>query len=212
MSNLKVNLGRTKGGEDFILDFKDQVNLVLLVGASGTGKSVLGYHIYRQLVEQNTPDRISFVLIDNPKIEFVDWNQKSPYLYYPNITDQNLALEILEKLANSLSQINTELKHYFIHIEESDLFTYSYDRTEKALKQLLAQKEDSKVHIIFSTSRPTPDIMSQWLLDLVDVQASLQQGGIGEKVIHFNGKVMRLLPLTAQESELAQKFKLFSLA
>lgn len=225
--NLKVNLGKTVDGQDFFVDFeKQKIHLTLLLGATGTGKSVLGYHMYRQIVEQNSPDEITFVLIDNTRIEFTQWNQKSPYLYCPDILDQDLALETLERLANKVEEINTGAKHYFIHIEECDLFYKDPKRLEKSLKELLKYKENSKIHITFSTSRPATDVITPWLLELTDLKVvfplaslvdSLTATGYnflkdltmnGQKIVIFKNQIYQLLPFTAQESNLANGFKL----
>lgn len=226
--NLKVNLGKTEDEQNFFVDFKKQhIHLTLLVGATGTGKSVLGYHTYQQLVSQNSPDEIGFVLLDNIRVEFSHWNQNSLYLVYP-ISMLEKALEVLEDLVSKLDEINKGNKHLFVHIEEMDLFALDYGRTKKALKQLLEHKDNSKIHIIFSTSRPSPDIFTEWLLSLVDMKiigmmassegyttitgkdytVDFANSSGGEKFVLIGGTVAHLLPYTVEEVGLAENFKL----
>ena len=227
-NNLKVSLGKIQDGQNFFVDFgKDNIGLTLLVGQTGSGKSVLHHHIYKQLVEQNSSYKIGFVFIDNTLVDFSQSDKNSPYLYYP-VSRTEEALGILENLGDKIYEINNSEKHLFIHIEECDLFVISEARMEKVLKRLLAQKANFKVHIIFSTSRPSPDIFSDWLLDLADLKIICEmasptdyitvtgkdyskdftEGNVGEKIILFKNEVYHLLPLTAEETKSADSFKL----
>lgn len=227
--NLKVNLGLNKEtNQEYFVDFAEQnIGLTLLVGATGTGKSVLGYHIYQQLVSQNSPDEIGFVWLDNIRVEFYHSNQNSPYLLYP-ISMFEKALEVLEDLVSKLDEINRGNKHLFVHIEELDFFVLDYERTKKVLTQLLKHKDNSKIHIIFSTSRPAPDIFTEWLLDLADMKIIYKMASSAdyititgkdytsdfanstgeEKFILIGEKTAHLLPYTAEEVATAENFKL----
>ena len=226
--NLKVNLGKTTDNQEYLIDFDDQnINLTLIVGSSGTGKSVLGYHIYKQLVDQNNPDEITFVLIDNVHLEFTQWNQQSPYLYCPVITNQETAFQTLESLVGKLSEINSGTKHYFIHIEECNQFAYDQERIQKILNSLLESKANNKIHIIFSTSRPSKEIFADWLLELADLKiifhlptsedyrtitgqdlADNFTDTSGEKIVILNNDTIFLQPLSTDQVTNAQNFNL----
>lgn len=226
--NLQVSLGKDSNNEECWVDFVMQnINFTLLVGQSGAGKSVLGYHVYRQLTEQNTPEEITFILIDNVALEFTEWNQQSPYLYCPVITNQEIAFQTLEDLVAKLSEINSGTKHYFIHIEECNQFAYGQDRIQKILNSLLESKTDNKIHIIFSTSRPSPDIFTPELLQLMDLEVIFQlptaenyqniserkltdnfPAATGEKIIILDNQVFKVLPLSTDEVATVENFKL----
>ncbi len=226
--NLQVSLGKNSNNEEFQVNFEVQnINFTLLVGQSGCGKSVLGYHIYRQLKEQNTSEEITFILIDNVALEFTGWNQQSPYLYCPVITNQKTAFQTLEILVDKLREINSGTKHYFIHIEECNQFAYDQERIQKILNSLLESKADNKIHIIFSTSRPSPDIFTPELLQLMNLKVIFQlptaenyqnisEGKLtdnfptttGEKIIILDNKIFKILPLSSDEVVTAENFKL----
>ena len=226
--NLQVNLGKNPNNEELLVNFGVQnINFTLLVGQSGSGKSVLGYHIYRQLKEQNTSEEITFILIDNVALEFTGWNQQSPYLYCPVITNQETAFQTLESIVGKLSEINSGTKHYFIHIEECNQFAYDQERIQKILNSLLESKTDNKIHIIFSTSRPSPDIFTPELLQLMNLKVIFQlptaenyqnisEGKLtdnfptttGEKIAILNQDIIQLLPLTDQEIQSSVNFHL----
>ncbi len=226
--NLKVNLGKTKDEQDHSVDFDQQgIHLTLLVGVSGTGKSVLHNHIYQQLVKQNSPEQITFVLIDNTHVDFTMWDLKSPYLYTPTITDQDLALDVLETLAREIEIINTEEKHYFIHIEECNQFANEPERMKRILNKLFDSHKDNKIHLIFSTSRPAPEIITDWLLELADLKIIFKLASsedcitvagenfsnsisneVGEKIVILQNQITHLLPLSIDEVISAENFKL----
>ncbi len=227
--NLKVNLGLNKDtNQEYFVDFAEQnIGLTLLVGATGTGKSVLGYHIYKQLVEQNSPEEIAFIVIDNVHLEFTQWNQQSSYLYCPNITNQDKAFEVLENIADQIDRINSSTKHYFIHIEECDQFANDPERMKQIFQKLSQNKSDSKIHFMFSTSRPSKEIFADWLLELADLKIIFHlptpedyititgqdlsrefTNEPGEKVVILNNDTNLLQPLSVDEVINAQIFSL----
>lgn len=226
--NLIVKLGKAVDNQEYFIDFADQnINLTLLVGSSGTGKSVLGYHIYQQLVGQNSPDEITFVLIDNVHLEFTQWNQKSPYLYCPNITNQDQAFEVLESIVDQIDQINSSSIHYFIHIEECNQFASDTERMKQIFQKLFQNKSESKIHLIFSTSRSSKEIFADWLLELADLKIIFHlptpedyititgqdlsrefTNEPGEKVVILNNDTNLLQPLSVDEVTSAQNFSL----
>ncbi len=226
--NLKVSLGKDIDKQDYSIDFaKQNINLTLIAGSSGTGKSVLGYHIYQQLVKQNSPNEITFVLIDNVHLEFTQWNQKSPYLYCPNITDQTKALKVLESVAEQIDQINSSTKHYFIHIEECNQFASDTERMKQIFQKLFQNKSDSKIHLIFSTSRPSKEIFADWLLEISDLKiifklpkpddyitvagedfSNILKGVPSYKIACLRDEFIQLLPLSVEEVISAEKFRL----
>ncbi len=227
-NNLKVSLGKDFRNRECFIDFANQnINLILLVGESGTGKSVLGYHIYQQLFKQNSPKEITFVLIDNVHLEFTQWDQQSPYLLCQNITNQEKAFEVLENIAHEVKLINTGTKHYFIHIEECDQFAKEPFRMKGILSSLIDSDANSNVHIVFSTSRPAPEIITDWLLELTDLKIIFQLAStydyftvsgedlsnsisneVGEKIVILQNQITYLLPLSVDEVISAENFKL----
>lgn len=226
--NLKVKIGKGNDNQDFYIDFNNQeIHQVLLAGSTGTGKSVLGYHIYRQLVEQNYAKEITFVLIDNVRVEFTHWNQESNYLYCPDIVDQQEAFSVLESLASQADVINLGNKHYFIHIEECDLVVADPERMKNIIQTLLRVKQGSKFHVVFSSSRPSPEVFTDWLLTIANITIvfelpdklayrtvsagrldDVKLTSTGSKVIILDSAINYIEPLTIEEVMQAESFKL----
>ncbi len=233
--NLKVNLGKDSAGNDVILDLKGQhIYLTILVGVTGSGKSVLGNHIYRQLVEQNSPNELGFVLIDNTLFNFTGWQQQSPFLLSPVLLKAEQSIEMLEEIARLRGSDETAalrgIKATIIHIEEYDLLCSYPERFKKAITSILSSSRKSHTHIIYSTSRIGSSALPSWLLSHVDFKVifrvaskessqlvmgsdlATQFDQVGEKILIYKCNVnggKRLIyckPLVKQEVELANNF------
>lgn len=72
--NLKVDLGVDEQGQNVIVDIEKQnIHFIILLGTTGSGKSVFHYHLYKQLAEQNTPEELGFVFYDMTRVDFAGY-------------------------------------------------------------------------------------------------------------------------------------------
>ena len=160
--NLKLNFGKDKNNKDILIDLqKEHLHTIFMAGATGTGKSILHYYLYNQLMKNNTSDELGFIFMDMTQVDFNTWNKS--YLYLPVITDQDYALNALELLANQ-DKFN---KKIFVYIEECDMFLVGADRFINAWKKIHNKRN---LHIVFSTSRPSPDIFTEKLKQNTDIK------------------------------------------
>ena len=165
--NLKVRLGMDVSGKGVYLDFAT-THLMLLLGSTGSGKSVFHYHLYKSLVEQNTPNEIGFIFLDMTQVDFVD--SDSPYLVQPREVRVEQSLLVLEELSREAPSA----KQIFVHIEECNMVVQCWERTMNALRALCEKRPD--VHVMYSTSKlPSPsDAVPSEMLALADTQVVFQ--------------------------------------
>ncbi len=213
--NLDVNLGEDINGVNITSDLKkENIHFIILVGSTGSGKSVFHYYLYHQLIKQNSPSELGFIFYDTTRVDFAGW--KSPYLidYEP---DADVALEKFERLANNPSD-----RCVFVHIEEMEMLRAGAERFEKALAKNL--KENRNLFIVFSTSRPGPDIITPKIKKLTDLMLVFNLtsredseyvlgesftenfSDPGERVAVFKHKRNRLKPFSAKEAEASQDY------
>ncbi|MEX0621816.1 MAG: FtsK/SpoIIIE domain-containing protein [Candidatus Woykebacteria bacterium] len=221
---MDIYLGKDKEGKDFYLDFeKESIHLTLLLGETGSGKSIFHGNLYRQISSNSTPEEAGLVFFDMTRVDFNHW-EKSSYLYHPVTVDTDEATELLEKLAGE-SELRAKGKQdngraIFIHIEECDMF-YAYpERVSNALAKILEQKDKTNMYIVFSTSRIDPEFLTN-LLKIADLKvvfhtATAEDSNLllgnesmwdqesnsenaGERVLVFRDKQVLCQPFTEEE-------------
>lgn len=170
--NTNMFLGKNQSGQDIKLDFmKENLHLFLLLGATGTGKGVFHNTMYRNLMAQNTPSELGFVFIDNTRVDFVSW--KTKYIL-KLATDHNEGLKTMEEFAELAAKRHRgetdNSQAIFMHIEECDLMAVDAKRFEAAWTKLWEHKANSNIYTIFSTSRPSVDVLTPVILDHVDLK------------------------------------------
>jgi len=181
--NLKISIGFDKSSVEQFLDLS-AVRLLLLLGATGTGKSVLQTHIFRQLADKNSPEAVGFVFLDMTRTEFVDWGA---YLQCPVEYRPVAAIEFLKKVARD--GIAPE-KHIFVHIEECDMFNTDSKAMIAILKEITRTKPN--IHIFYSTSRPSPvNALPKEILEMADTKIVFEQGS-DDDLRHIFGNQMHV--------------------
>lgn len=170
---MKIYTGKDMEGKDFYLDLeKENLHTIFLAGATGSGKSIFHYSMYKQLMEQNTPDELGFVFMDMTQVDFAGWF--SPYLYLPIILWTEQALNALEMLANE-SELRVQGKSdnkrtIVIHIEECDMMALDSHRFEQAWLSIAKHKDKNNMYIVFSTSRPSTDVFTEIIRKNTDLK------------------------------------------
>ena len=225
--NLKINAGKDIKSKDIFIDLqKENLHTIILTGSTGSGKSIFHYSFYKQLMEQNLPTELGFVFMDMTQVDF-SWRH-SPYLYLPTITNPGQALNALELLANE-NKLNTQDKSdskraIVIHIEECDMVAADPIRFEKAWLKIAENKDKSKMYLVFSTSRPSPDVLTKTILKNTDLKVVFNLASIqdskhvigeslaenftlpGQKVLVFKGKKIICEGFTDMEVKEINKF------
>lgn len=156
----EVSLGTTETGEDVSVDLeKDGIRFILLVGATGSGKSVFHTHLYRAFMDTYSPVELGFVFMDMTRVDFNDWDYR--YLIRPTLTDPDEALHVLESLKD-------EVRMIVVHIEECDMVYRDRVRFERALDHIL--NENKNIFVVFSTSRIDPAYLTDWMEKYIDMK------------------------------------------
>jgi len=215
-----IYIGKDEKGKEFFINLeKDKMHTILLVGETGSGKSIFHYSLYMQLMEQNSPEELGFVFLDMTRVDFDNW--KSDYLYLPPIVDAEKALNTLELLGNESIQRakgkSKREKAIFIHIEECDMVYYDPARFQKAWLNIAKHRNVNNMYLVFSTSRPSPDVLTKTILNETDLKVvftlASKEDSIhvlgksvaekfvesGEKMLVYDGKEVHLHPFSEEE-------------
>ena len=74
VGNSKIYMGHNASGERIELDFdKERISFVMLLGYTGTGKTMFLYNLIKQLSEKYSSRELGFVLLDMTLIDFCGW-------------------------------------------------------------------------------------------------------------------------------------------
>ncbi len=226
---MKSNLyfGKNLQGKDIWIDLqKENLHTIIFTGQTGSGKSILHYHLYKQLIEQNTEEELGFVFFDMTRVDFSGW--RTPFLYLPTVVDPRLGLtrlaEIGEESKLRASGKTSKERAIFIHIEECDMVVLDKKRFVNFWLEIFNNKNKNNIYVVFSTSRPAPDVLTKEILENTDLKVvftlaskedsgrvlgkSLAENfnGRGEKVLVYNQKEILSQPLTMKEVGEASEF------
>ncbi len=155
-----INFGKNEDGVDVSLDFGSDGNrFMLLVGMTGSGKSVFHEHVYHDLMARYTPEEIGFIFMDMTRVDFGGWDPA--YLIRPVIVDSDEALGVLE-------MVHDETRTIFIHIEENNMVHRDRLRFEKGIENAL--HANANIVLVYSTSAIDPSYIPEWLEKYIDVR------------------------------------------
>lgn len=148
-------------------------NSMLLIGQTGTGKSILVDKLLERLVAAHKPQDLRFVLLDMTGVDFWDLRVKHPHYIDSDIKfASEPALAMLEHLAN-MSEIRVtstgNFPALYVLIEECDMAALDQKRFEKAVITINKNAKAARMKLIFSTSRPSSDIVSGELAGSFDL-------------------------------------------
>ncbi|PID27212.1 MAG: cell division protein FtsK [Candidatus Cloacimonadota bacterium] len=109
-SKLKISLGKTITGENYILDLKKTPHL-LIAGATGSGKSVCINGIIMSILYTTTPEEVQFCMIDPKKVELSLYSElinhhllKIDGIDEAVVTKPEDALRLLESLVDEMER------------------------------------------------------------------------------------------------------------
>lgn len=157
-------------------------NSIFLAGQTGTGKSEFVRRYIRRIEKAYTPEEMQYVIFDLKQVEFSthfastgevnEKGAKAEYLYKDVIFDPNEGLDVLEELADlSDERIKGSITKpfLFIYIEECDMAMVNQERFSKSVMTINNNAKQANMKLIFSTSRPSPDVIPKPLLASFDL-------------------------------------------
>lgn len=163
-------------------------NSLLLVGQTGTGKSVLEEKYLKRLITSHTADELKFVLLDMTGVDFSDIRENHPEYILEDIKfDAEKGLELLNRFATTVAErmeTRTSIPLLVLCIEECDMAAVDQKRFDEALIKINGYAKVANVKVIFSTSRPAPDVLSKLLINSFDV---ILAGTLGESDYEYLG-------------------------
>ncbi len=146
---------------------------LLLLGQTGTGKTVLVDKLITGLVNSHTADELKFELLDMTGVDF--WLLRD---HYPNYVSSDLkyyaepALATLEYLAE-MSSVRKDSRGVeqllFVMIEECNMSILDQARFDNAVVTINRNARDANMKLLYSTSRPGPKEVSGKLSQSFDL-------------------------------------------
>lgn len=167
-------VGQDVYGETILADLAINRH-ILIAGQTGSGKSTLLYIILASLLTRNTPETLRLILIDPKRVEFFLFN-KTPHLQMPIITDPEESKEafgwlveesagreqlLVDNSAISIDQLEPRPPRIVIVCDElSDLMMAYPKDVELTVNKVSNSPYDLGIHFIFSTSRPSANVLT----------------------------------------------------
>jgi S-DNA-T family DNA segregation ATPase FtsK/SpoIIIE len=210
---------RELDGEPFYLNLGDQRSGIpahaphtLVAGTTGSGKSVLIQNLLLDLAVRNSPDLVRIHIID-PK-QGVDYFalEGLPHLDGGIITEQAMALSLLEELVaemdrryllfkdarvNKLAAYNTKVGPtaslpvlFVVHDEFAEwmlMDTYS-DSVTSLVSRLGVKARAAGIHLLFAAQRPDSNVVPMQLRDNLGNRLVLRVEGEGTSEIALGAK------------------------
>ena len=177
---LPLHLGISSDGGASLSDLTTMPHL-MIAGESNSGKSTALKSIATSLLMQASPKRLQLRLIDTKLETFSDFHGL-PHLDHGIITDSKEALESLqsaielmderhrllkENSCKDLKELNANrgepefVPYYAIFIDElADLFMQHGEIAEEKIVKLVQKSRNTGIHLVISTQRTTPDVMT----------------------------------------------------
>lgn len=142
---------------------------MFLTGQTGSGKSVLQDKLIERTVAAHTPDALQFVLLDMTAVDFSFLKDEHPEYIQRSIEAQaDDGLDELDELAElSEKRVSEGITKplLFLCIEECDMAAINQARFDAALIKINKNAKKANMKVIYSTSRPSADVVSKQLLN-----------------------------------------------
>lgn len=164
---LNVCIGINEAGEKVECNLR-HAGHVLIGGAVGTGKTVLGKEILAQLLEKNTPADMQIVLCDLEQAGAYDGVADEKYLWTDVATDTESAFSALTRLMHEVRRriammgderalhkynegVKEPLPYIVAVVDAGDALVSDVVRRDVLLLQLMPMAARAGVHVIMTT-------------------------------------------------------------
>lgn len=177
-SNLSLALGKDVSGKVRISSLSSMPHL-LIAGSTGSGKTVCINSIIINLLYQNSPEDLRFIMVDPKRVELPCYNG-IPHLMTPVITDVKKTLhalrwtisemerrfDVLSKarkrdLASYNASTAEKIPYLVVIIDElADIMVTVGVEAESLIIRLAQMARAVGIHLILATQRPSVDVIT----------------------------------------------------
>jgi DNA segregation ATPase FtsK/SpoIIIE-like protein len=151
----------------------DKANSFLLVGQTGTGKSVLERKLIDNYISAHKPSELRFVFLDMTGTDFLYirdcHNEYIDTLIQFDAEKGLMALDDLAELSQKRISDKITKPLIFICLEECDMSCRNQNRFDNAVITINNNAKKANIKLIYSTSRIGPATISQRLLKSLDL-------------------------------------------
>jgi hypothetical protein len=146
-------------------------NSLLLVGQSGSGKSVMCEALFKRYVNAKTPKELRFVILDMTGVDAeILRDEHTEYIEELIEFDTDKAFDSLEKYAElAVSGRKNESSLIFIFIEECNMPRVDQARFDRLVETINKNAKKANIKLIYSTSVIQPDSISKRLMKSFDL-------------------------------------------
>ena len=149
-------------------------NSILLVGQTGSGKSFLLDALFERFVKAKKPEELQFVIFDMTLFEVMNIREGYPeyidLVVTPETHESEETMGILEKYAELAKTGRPDgTTEIVILIEECDMAAAYPGRFHEAVMTINNNAAKANMKLIFSTSRPSRDIVPADFRDSFDI-------------------------------------------
>ena len=185
---LVVPLGLEKGKKCRYLDFKD-MDLLMVVGETGSGKSIFLDSVIISLIMKNTPDDLKLVLMDPKRVELSYYNEL-PHMFLDvcsSLEESTIALDKIKEEINNRKKsfdregfedifeyndkVSSKLSHIFVVIDESCELLKDGNNLDK-LRDMVFGCDKYGIHFIIATNSYNMEYFSEEFMEKINYKIS----------------------------------------
>ena len=214
-SLLPVAAGVDLFGGKLVLDLEEIGNL-LIVGVTGSGKSVFLGDLITSILFRARPDEVQFLFFDFKGVELPLFDN-IPHLIIPSVKEKGTALKELERLGDTANKRlfllemakKKTFEEYNASLDEPlprivlviDEFMSLMDKRGKTdakfteiIRHLATTTEQTGIHLVLSTQRPSSSIISREISEAVPHRISFYvMSGVESRIAINQTGAQRLL-------------------
>lgn len=157
--NLNIIMG-SEEGNPFIYDLGKMPHL-FISGTTGTGKTSYVENLISELMAQNSPEDIQFLIYTSKENEYIQFNG-SPFMLENTLSEQKNAKEGLQTIVDLIEHRFSKAVVHKAGLLDSDVFVViddasfitNHDWANSLLSKIIQDGRIAKIHLILVTSNP----------------------------------------------------------